>query len=83
MHALIFDLDGTLIDTVYAHVFAWQRAFAGAGMAIDAWRIHRRMGMSGGLFARAAGRARIGTDKVVKRLLLSYSKGKHHPCNGR
>ncbi len=56
MRALIFDLDGTLVDTVYAHVFAWQRAFAENGMAIDGWRIHRRIGMSGGLFARAAAR---------------------------
>jgi HAD superfamily hydrolase (TIGR01549 family) len=56
VRALIFDLDGTLVDTVYAHVFAWQRAFAEAGLPIDAWRIHRRIGMSGGLFARAAPR---------------------------
>jgi HAD superfamily hydrolase (TIGR01509 family) len=56
MPALIFDLDGTLVDTVYAHVFAWQRAFAELGRPIDAWKIHRRMGMSGGLFARAAAR---------------------------
>jgi HAD superfamily hydrolase (TIGR01509 family) len=56
MRALIFDLDGTLVDTVYAHVFAWQCAFAEAGMAIDGWRVHRRIGMSGGLFTRAAGR---------------------------
>lgn len=56
MKALIFDLDGTLIDTVYAHVFAWQRALAEAGMAIDGWRIHRRIGMSGGLFTRAVAR---------------------------
>jgi HAD superfamily hydrolase (TIGR01509 family) len=54
--ALIFDLDGTLIDTVYAHVFAWQRALAEAGLAIDGWRIHRRIGMSGGLFTRAVAR---------------------------
>jgi len=54
--ALIFDLDGTLVDTVYAHVFAWQRALAERGMAIDGWRIHRRIGMSGGLFTRAVGR---------------------------
>src|SRR5438067_3266325 len=53
MRGLIFDLDGTLVDTVYAHVFAWQRAFAEAGLAIEGWRIHRRIGMSGGLFARA------------------------------
>jgi HAD superfamily hydrolase (TIGR01549 family) len=56
MRALIFDLDGTLIDTVYAHVFAWQRALADAGMPIEGWRIHRRIGMSGGLFTRAVAR---------------------------
>jgi len=56
MKALIFDLDGTLVDTVYAHVFAWQRALAEAGLPIDGWRIHRRIGMSGGLFARAVAR---------------------------
>jgi HAD superfamily hydrolase (TIGR01509 family) len=56
MTALIFDLDGTLVDTVYAHVFAWQRALDEAGMPIDGWRIHRRIGMSGGLFARAVAR---------------------------
>ena len=59
--ALIFDLDGTLVDTVYAHVFAWQRTFAEEGMPIDGWRIHRRVGMSGGLFARAAARE-VGRD---------------------
>src|SRR5256712_9720368 len=56
MRALIFDLDGTLIDTVYAHVFAWQRALAESGLAIDGWTIHRRIGMSGGLFTRAVAR---------------------------
>ncbi|MFB9066675.1 HAD family hydrolase [Pseudofulvimonas gallinarii] len=64
MDALIFDLDGTLIDTVYAHVFAWQKAFAEAGLALDGWRIHRRIGMSGGLFTRAAGRE-LGRDLTV------------------
>ena len=59
--ALIFDLDGTLVDTVYAHVFAWQRALAEAGMPIDGWRIHRRIGMSGGLFTRAVQRE-VGRD---------------------
>src|SRR6188768_527354 len=56
MRALIFDLDGTLVDTVYAHVFAWQRALLEAGHPVDGWRIHRRIGMSGGLFARAVAR---------------------------
>ena len=61
MPALIFDLDGTLVDTVYAHVFAWQKAFQEGGLAIDGWRIHRKIGMSGGLFTRAASRE-IGHD---------------------
>jgi HAD superfamily hydrolase (TIGR01509 family) len=56
VRALIFDLDGTLVDTVYAHVSAWQRALAEAEMPIDGWRIHRRIGMSGGLFTRAVAR---------------------------
>src|SRR5215831_14456681 len=53
MKALIFDLDGTLVDTVYAHVLAWQLAFAESAIPIEGWRLHRRMGMSGGLFKRA------------------------------
>src|SRR5438105_907559 len=56
MQALIFDLDGTLVDTVYPHVVAWQQALEEAGMTIDGWRIHRRIGMSGGLFMRAVSR---------------------------
>src|SRR3954462_7163347 len=52
--ALVFDLDGTLVDTVYAHVFAWQRAFAEIGLPIDGWRVHRRIRMSGRPFRRAA-----------------------------
>ncbi len=61
MRGLIFDLDGTLVDTVYAHVLAWQKALAESGMALDGWRIHRRIGMSGGLFTRAVGRE-LGRD---------------------
>jgi HAD superfamily hydrolase (TIGR01509 family) len=56
VQGLILDLDGTLVDTVYAHVFAWQRALAESGLPIEGWRIHRRIGMSGGLFARAVAR---------------------------
>jgi len=56
MKSLIFDLDGTLVDTVYAHVFAWQRALDEAGLPIDGWRINRRIGISGGLFTRAVAR---------------------------
>src|SRR2546426_11460554 len=56
MQALIFDLDGTLVDTVYPHVVAWQQALEEAGMTIDGWRLHRRTRMSGGLLTRAGSR---------------------------
>jgi len=52
MKALICDLDGTLVDSVYAHVLARQAALAEAGMPIEGWRLHRPMGMSGGLSKR-------------------------------
>src|SRR2546421_240999 len=70
MQALIFDLDGTLVDTVYPHVVAWQQALEEAGMTIDGWRIHRRIGMSGGLFTRAVSRegALPGAVQLLERL---------------
>jgi len=49
----LFDLDGTLIDSVYQHVLAWQEALTAVGIELSVWRIHRRMGMSGGLFVTA------------------------------
>jgi HAD superfamily hydrolase (TIGR01549 family) len=56
MHALLFDLDGTLVDTVYAHVLAWQRALDDVGVAVDGYRLHRHVGSSGGLIVRFAQR---------------------------
>ena len=56
MHALVFDLDGTLIDTVYAHVLAWQGALGEAGLAVDGYRLHRHVGSSGDLIVRFAQR---------------------------
>ena len=51
--AFLFDLDGTLMDSVYHHVLAWQEALARDGIHLSVWRIHRRIGMSGGLLANA------------------------------
>ena len=51
--AFLFDLDGTLIDSVYQHVLAWREALEETGMELSVWRIHRRIGMSGGLFVNA------------------------------
>jgi HAD superfamily hydrolase (TIGR01509 family) len=51
--ALLFDLDGTLVDSVYQHVLAWREALESFGIELSVWRIHRRIGMSGGLFVNA------------------------------
>jgi HAD superfamily hydrolase (TIGR01509 family) len=51
--AFLFDLDGTLVDSVYQHVLAWREAMAGVGLELAVWTIHRRIGMSGGLMANA------------------------------
>ncbi|CAN7434014.1 hypothetical protein LJR225_002843 [Phenylobacterium sp. LjRoot225] len=48
--AFLFDLDGTLVDSVYQHVLAWKEALDREGIALPVWRIHRKIGMSGGLF---------------------------------
>jgi HAD superfamily hydrolase (TIGR01549 family) len=54
--AFLFDLDGTLVDSVYQHVLAWRDALDHIGMDVSVWRIHRKVGMSGGLFAAALAR---------------------------
>lgn len=51
--SFLFDLDGTLVDSVYQHVIAWQEALEECGVPLSVWRIHRRIGMSGGLFLNA------------------------------
>lgn len=51
--AFVFDLDGTLVDSVYQHVLAWHDALEQTGIELSVWRIHRKIGMSGGLFTQA------------------------------
>jgi HAD superfamily hydrolase (TIGR01509 family) len=51
--AFLFDLDGTLVDSVYEHVLAWREALEQVGIELSVWRIHRRIGMSGGLLINA------------------------------
>jgi HAD superfamily hydrolase (TIGR01509 family) len=76
MPAFIFDLDGTLVDTVYPHALAWHRAFDELDMAVPVWRIHRRIGMSGSLlvadFAAELGRDLSDDDK--RKLGKSHTK---------
>jgi HAD superfamily hydrolase (TIGR01509 family) len=54
--SFLFDFDGTLVDSVYQHVLAWHEALLKAGIELSVWRIHRRIGMSGGLLVNALSR---------------------------
>jgi HAD superfamily hydrolase (TIGR01509 family) len=67
--AFLFDLDGTLMDSVYQHVLAWREALEKVGLELSVWRIHRRIGMSGGLFLdallRETGR-RFGAEEAAE-----------------
>jgi HAD superfamily hydrolase (TIGR01549 family) len=74
--AFLFDLDGTLIDSVYQHVIAWRSALMDLGIDLSVWRIHRRIGMSGGLFVsallRETGRSLSKAD--IDRLQLAHEQ---------
>jgi len=71
--AFLFDLDGTLVDSVYQHVLAWREALEACGVELSVWRIHRRIGMSGGLMANAILREtghQVGPEEAARLLRL-------------
>src|SRR6476659_3655608 len=74
--ALLFDLAGTLIDSVYQHVLAWQEALTAFGIELAVWKIHRRIGMSGGLFVTALLRETGGTLSTgqIRELNLAHAE---------
>jgi HAD superfamily hydrolase (TIGR01549 family) len=76
--SFLFDLDGTLIDSVYDHVIAWHRALVEEGIDVSVWRVHRRIGMSGSLFTKALSRElgyELGAERYEK---LSALHAKHY-----
>lgn len=74
--AMLFDLDGTLVDSVYQHVAAWQEALLAEQIELPIWRIHRRIGMSGGLFVRGLAReiGRSIDDATRTRLVRGHTE---------
>jgi HAD superfamily hydrolase (TIGR01509 family) len=88
--AFVFDLDGTLVDSVYQHVLAWREALEREGISLSVWRIHRRIGMSGGLLVNAllreTGRpvTREQTGRLRERHAEAYAKlvGQVRPLPG-
>lgn len=78
--AFLLDLDGTLVDSVYQHVLSWREALEAAGIELSVWRIHRRIGMSGGLFADALLRE---TGRPVDRELKARLQSDHERAYAR
>jgi HAD superfamily hydrolase (TIGR01509 family) len=76
MPALLFDLDGTLVDSAYDHVLAWREAFNEFRIAIPNWKIHRRIGMSGAFFLpKILGEINHGASKPqIEKLEKSHAK---------
>ncbi len=67
--ALLFDLDGTLVDSVYQHVLAWREALERCGVRLAVWKIHRHIGMSGGLLVNALlreTRVELSHDQIIE-----------------
>jgi len=72
----LFDLDGTLVDSVYQHVLSWDIALRSEGIDLSIWRIHRKIGMSGGLFMNQL-RRETGLDideARIERLRLAHAE---------
>ena len=71
--SFLFDLDGTLVDSVYQHVLAWNQALDAEGIKLSVWRIHRKIGMSGGLLTNMLLREtglEIDSDRIERLQLL-------------
>jgi HAD superfamily hydrolase (TIGR01509 family) len=78
--AFLFDLDGTLVDSVYQHVLAWKEALDREGIDLSVWRIHRKIGMSGGLFTEILLRE-TGVEITGER--IARLRGWHAEAYGR
>jgi len=76
--SFLFDLDGTLIDSVYQHVLAWRAALSRLDIDLSVWRIHRRIGMSGGLFVSALLRETGRTLSADDIALLQRAHGEEY-----
>ena len=43
--AVLLEVDGTLVDTVYHHALAWRRSMLEDAVDVPAWVLHRHVGM--------------------------------------
>ena len=75
VRAIIFDLDGTLIDSVYSHTLAWQQTLSEHGTHVAGWEIHRRIGISGRLLLRALADERklSWDDRIIEQLSRAHA----------
>lgn len=78
--SFLFDLDGTLVDSVYQHVIAWQEALEGIGVNLPNWFIHRRVGMSGGLVINSFQQE---TGRILSKQEIAKVQKLHGECFSR
>ncbi len=63
---VLFDLDGTLVDTCYLHAIAWTRAFRDNGFEVETAVVHRAVGRgSEELIAKVLGEHDPARDEAV------------------
>jgi HAD superfamily hydrolase (TIGR01549 family) len=60
---VVFDIDGTLLDSNYHHTLAWARAFQHHDLPVAVWEIHRHIGVGGDRLVAA-----LAGDEVEERL---------------
>ena len=80
VEAMVFDVDGTLIDSAYEHTLAWARAFADVDVQVPSWRIHRHIGMGGDHLVEA-----VAGENVERRLgdrVRELEKGRYQELIG-
>ena len=73
---MLFDIDGTLVDSNYLHIHAWCRAFAEVGVGVESWRIHRSIGMDGSELVKS--RAAEAGENAQKRASELHSRVQSH-----
>lgn len=78
--AVLFDIDGTLVDSNYLHIHAWCRAFAEVGVGVESWRIHRSIGMDGSELVKSLAAEAGQTPRSARRNCTPGTTKTPHRC---
>jgi HAD superfamily hydrolase (TIGR01549 family) len=84
---VIFDMDGTLVDTNYLHTICWWQALAQFGYYVPMARLHHLVGMGAERVVRALVPAAVSDDQVRRiatahGVLFATWRERISPCSG-